>query len=234
MNLLRLSRKGRAVRNALAGLLCLFLLWVKLGYPLPLSPDFQRIAREYQLEPCTLIYISQRADDGWGRQRQTAVGRTDGGLVTAVFRDGSWFRRFWDWEPLAFRPFADHLACAPSPTEPGALYLATDLEAAEQVFCSLTITRFPFDESREPAWRYTLEEESLGDGVFRLQLEHLSAEDSSAYASEGVVWAELCRIFDPTYSHMRCEIETTFRNSAGEELGSFEQVLETPEDNAGS
>lgn len=234
MKLPGLSRKGRAVRNVLAGLLCLFLLWVKLGYPLPLSLDFQRVTREYQLEPCALLYISRPEDDGWNLNRQTAVGRTDGGLTTAVFRDGSWFRRFWEWEPLTFRPFADHLACIPSPTEPGVLYLATDLEAAEQTVCSLSVTRFPFDESREPAWRYVLEGTALGDGVFRLQLAHRAAEDSSAYATEGVVWAELCRIFDPNYSHMRCEVQAVFRNGAGEELGSFAQVLESLEDEAGS
>ena len=230
----RLSRGQKIIRNLLAALLFLFLLWNVADRPVPLALALRWEAERYGLPAPEILYQS---DWDRGHRREVILG-WESLAASGVFQK-TWPGGLGELYGLDFQPAEEGLRFfatnRPLVTPRGFdFYLWTDTPAAARVECQVglrdtahpgigpeTGKAFYFEET------YGLEAEVNGHGVAPLNIRRQGEnawEDAALWDFYSMMFSSGGAVY-PTEAH----VTAVFYDEAGNELRTCERWFRTPE-----
>lgn len=230
----RLNRTQRIVRNLLASLLFLFLLWDLADHPAPMT-----LALRWEAERCGLTApeILYRSDWDQGDRREVILG-WDGLVASGVF-EKTWPGGLGEVYGLNFQPAGEGMCVfgtsRPLVTPKGFdFYLWTDTPGAVRVECQVRLrdTAYPGTdaETGEPFYfeeTYRLEAEVNRHGVASLNLRRQSEnawEDSALWDFYGMISGASGAVY-PT----EARLTVVFYDETGNALRTCERRFRTAE-----
>lgn len=197
-----MKRREKLCRNILLTALALIGIWLLLGKPLPLLPDYRRAERTYFLEPKAIVHVMRQDGRVLSRDRDSLY----------LFQQTGWTVENRSIQQF---PLEDGFGCAMAAQRglaaPMTFYAVDGSEAAETVELCYTITP---EGDTEPAYMYLLHAAGV-NGVFVLPLVLEPTEDGGYSGREQDYVTDVYELWQGYRTHSDVTCSVTFYDAQG-------------------